>query len=441
MKKIFIFSGIAISLVFFIGCEDNTTQSSNPAQKRDTVISEKYAFNGSISERVLRNYLSRAITQGELCQTRSDAVFNENVRMLKSIGAKFIGRTSFVWTPEIPEEQHFALVQKRAKQLFEIDPEFLLQCSIFEAVFHSSNELTNYGVDLIPIPEYVFKEFGLPVELRNFDYYAMLYGKNKLSDEEYLYHDHWVKGASIPDIASIETQMYFFYRASRYIDAGMEAIHFGQIRTMDDNDPEHEISFELLGRIRDYAKKNARRNFVICSAHVPALHGSNKPHGIVKNGRLLFDFHVFPLRPKEICGQPYHTILEVGYHDSIYQNSLGGITPSGWKCDSLPYFVEFDNSGASNPGICGTKEWWWPWGWDEICWFAHCSNDYRNQWLEYAHGWIRDNAPNGYLRVPGYITIAPDPIGDVWTYRINTKSDACPTGFSQEETVKRLWSE
>jgi hypothetical protein len=33
------------------------------------------------------------------------------------------------------------------------------------------------------------------------------------------------------------------------------------------------------------------------------------------------------------------------------------------------------------------------------------------------------------------------PIGDIWAYRINTKSDACPTGFSQEGTVKRVWSE
>jgi hypothetical protein len=103
--------------------------------------------------------------------------------------------------------------------------------------------------------------------------------------------------------------------------------------------------------------------------------------------------------------------------------------------------VELDNSGASNPGVCGGSEWWWPWGWDETCWFAHCSEAYRNRWLEYAHGWLRENAPSGYLRVPGYITIAPDPIGDVWVYRLNMKSEACPTGFGQEETIRQLWSD
>lgn len=425
-------------MVLVNGCTE--TENKKPSKSEELNISDKYSFDGSISERVLRNYLSRAITQGELCHTRNDAVFYENIRMIRNIGAKFLGRVAFVWTPLESEEEHFKIVQKRAKQAHQIDPEFMLQCGIFEAVFHSSNELTAYGLDQIPVPEYVFREFGVPVEKRNFDYYAMLYDENKLTDKDYLYHDHWVKGGSVPDIASIETQMYFYYRATRYIDAGFESIHFGQVQLMNDNNPDNSIYYDLFGRIREYAKKHARRHFVLFDAHVPAAHGSGEPHGIINDkGQLLFDFHCFPLRPKEICSRPYHTVLEVGYHDAIYQNSMGGITPSGWKCDSLPYMVEFDNSDVSNPGVCGGEEWWWPWGWDETCWFAHCDYEYRNWWLQYAYQWLKENAPNGYLRVPGYITIAPDPIGDIWAYRLNTKSEACPNGFGQEETVKKLW--
>jgi hypothetical protein len=423
-----------------IGClesEKNEVKSHSCPQG----ISSKYSFNGSISKEVLNNYLSRAIVQGELCHIEDDAEFYENIRMLRNIGAKFIRRVAFVWTPLRPEEEHFAIVKKRAEQAFQIDPEFLLQASIYEAIFHSSNELTNYGLDQIPIPAYVFEEFGLPVENRNFDYYAMLYDENKLTDKDYLYHDHWVKGASVPDLASIETQMYFYYRATRYIDVGCESIHMGQIQLMNDNDPENKIVYELFDRIRKYAHKNARRHFVILDSHVPAAHGSGKPHGIInKKGELLFDFHSFPLRPKEICTKPYHAILEVGHHDAIYQNSMGGITPSGWKCDALPYLVEFDNSDVSNPGVCGGEEWWWPWGWDETCWFAHCSNEYRNQWLKYAYNWIKKTDPGvGHMAMPGYITIAPDPIGDKWHYRLNMKSEACPKGFGQELTVKQIW--
>lgn len=428
------------STVLVSGCCEKSACISHKSAIEHNEVSSSYDFDGTITEPVLRNYLSRAITQGELCHITDDAEFYENIRMIRNIGAKFIGRAAFVWTPLVPEQEHFKIVSKRAQQALQIDPEFMLQCCIFEAVFHSSNELSDYGLDQIPIPEYVFREYGLPVEERNFDYNAMLYDKNKLTDRDYLYHDHWVRGGSVPDFASIETQMYFYYRATRYIDAGFESIHMGQVQLMNDNDPENDVLYNLFGRIRNYARKHARRHFVLFDAHVPAAHGSGEPHGIInEKGELLFDFHSFPLRPKEICSQPYHTFLEVGFHDAIYQNSMGGITPSGWECEALPYMVEFDNSDVSNPGVCGGEEWWWPWGWDEIGWFAHCSEGYRNRWLEYAYHWLEDNAPNGYLRVPGYITIAPDPIGEIWVYRLNTPSEACPHGFGQETTVKKLW--
>ncbi len=406
-------------------------------------ISEKYCFNGSISEEVLRNYLSRAITQGDLCHSVDDAQFYEDIRMLRNIGAKFIGRAAFIWTPLKDNDEHYKIVRKRAKQAHQIDPEFLLQCCLFEAVFHSSNELTDFGVDTVKIPRYVFEEFNIDYEDRNFDYNKMLYDENKLEDSDYLFHDHWVKGGSVPDMASIETQMYFFYQAVEYIDAGFESIHLGQIMLMNDNDPDNAITFSLLNRIRRYAQKNARRNFVMFDAHVPAGFGvSEEPHGIVdENGVLMFDFHSFPTRAKEICGQPFHTILEVGHYDAIYNNSMGGITPSGWKCDSLPYLVELDNSGAANPGICGGKEWWWPWGRDEISWFAHCDTQYRNRWLRYAHSWVRKTDPQGYLQMPGSTTIASDPIGDIYVYKTNMQSEDCPNGFGQEETIKQIWAE
>jgi hypothetical protein len=391
-------------------------------------VSRKYDFEGGISKEVLVNYLSRAITQGEFCHEADDAVFNENLRMLKNIGAKFIGRAAFVWTPAMTDDKHFEIVTARAKQAHNADPEFVLQCCIFEAVFKSDNELTDFGVDQIRIPEFVFKEFNLPVQVRNFSYEAMLYKEGR-------YKDHWVKGASVPDVSKIETQMYFFYRAARYIDAGFEGIHLGQVALMNANDPGNKIWFELTDRIREYARKNGRRKFVMLDAHVPT--GGY----LSDDGRLLLDFHSFPQRPKEICETPYHAELEIGFHDAIFKRSKGGITPSGWKCGSLPYLIELDNSGASNPGVCGGEEWWWPWGWDEITWFAHCDEDYRNYWLEYVVNWLKENDPVGHLQMPGSTTIAADPIGDIWMYRINTKSEACPTGFSQEETVKRLWSE
>lgn len=392
-----------------------------------------YQMNGSISEEVLNNYLSRAITQGEFCLPASDAQFDENLRMLKNIGAKFIGRAAFEWTPLMDNEEHFTKVKVYAEKAHQADPDFLLQTCIFEAIFKSGNSISpDFGVDLIPVPEWVFEEYNLPFEDRNFSYEAMLY-----DDGTYL--DHWVDGGSVPDITKIETQMYFYYRAIRYINAGFEGIHFGQIEIMNFNDHNNETIFDLVARIRRYAKTNARRSYVLFDAHVPTYGFLNS------EGKLLLDFHSFPQRPKELCdGTPYEAMLEIGFNDAIYTKSKGGITPSGWECESLPYLVEMDNSDASNPGVCGGEEWWWPWGWDEINWFAHNSPEYRNQWLHYVINWLKENDPVGHLQMPGSTTIQSDPIvaenGEtIWWYRANTPSATFPHAFGQEETIKEIW--
>ena len=96
----------------------------------------------------------------------------------------------------------------------------------------------------------------------------------------------------------------------------------------------------MLSRVRDYARNHARRKIVLCDAH-----GFGAKHG----DKLLFDFHSFPIRAKEIKGQPLKGKLSFG-HGRISGRSAGGVSPSGWKTKSLPYIVEFDNWGYSGRG-------------------------------------------------------------------------------------------
>ena len=79
----------------------------------------------------------------------------------------------------------------------------------------------------------------------------------------------------------------------------------------------------MLGLVRAYAAKHARRHMVLCDAHVPS-------GGLVRDGQLLLDFHSFPLRIKEVPDKPQEAILKVGFSDGIYGRSKGGMTPSGW---------------------------------------------------------------------------------------------------------------
>ena len=374
-----------------------------------------YKFDGSMSREVLDNYLSRAVTHLGLCcdlTSPEEDRLEENVRMLRNIGAKFIGRAAYVWYAWNDGKYLDEVVSPRAAYVHEKDPEMILQACVFET--------THTNVNSIPIPAWVFEEFDLPVESRNFRYEDMLY-------EDGHFVDHWSKGASVPDMSRIETRLWFYYRARRYIDLGFEAIHFGQVMIMDDKDPGHVHWRDMLGRVRTYAKEHARRHFVLCDAHTS---------GFAENGELLFDFHAFPLRPKDVLDKPQEVVLEMDYLDCIYGKSLGGKTPSGWECDHLPYIVEVDNYGANNPGKGGLPGWCW--GWDEITWFANQPEAYRNQWLKYAWDWVRKNDPNGWVQMPTQRCLAGSPDGRNW-YNANTKSAAAPDGYNQEETIKSIW--
>lgn len=376
----------------------------------------RYRFDRTISRAVLNAYLSHAVTHfGLLASSPEPATpyFDDDLRMLKDIGAKFIGRCAYSWEPPDDDEAHFRLATERAGRVHAAAPEMLLQAAVFETAYRK--------MERIPVPDWVFMEFGLPTEKRTFRYEATLYDGGKL-------RDHWMHDASVPDMSKIEARMWFYYRARRYIDAGCEAIHFGQVHLMDHNDPSHRHWLDLLTRIRRYALKNARRRFVLCDAHT---------HGITISGNLLFDLHSFPLIVKDIPERPRQVELVTPYYNTIYGRSLGGVTPSGWRCDHLPYLAEIDNGGTSD------KPWQpigfpWVWGVDTISWFAHQEPKERDEFLQYAWDWLVRRREDGWFQ-PATRRVLAAPVNGVNQYHANRKSDACPIGFGQEDAIKALW--
>ena len=373
-----------------------------------------YHFDGGISREVLENYLSRSITMMDLLSGKGNV--DDNVRMLKNMGAKFAGRSLYVWGSESRVPTMLPRAREIAGKVHAADPEIVLQAGIYEIITEDVNRVL--------IPDWVFEEFDLPIEGRNFDYEKMLYADGRK-------RDHWRRGASIPDMSQLETRMWFFYAAASYMDVGIEAIHFGQVEIMDDKDPDHAHWLDMMSRVRRYAAQNARRHFVMCDAHVPG-------GGIVHDGKLMFDLHSFPLRIEEVADSPHEGVLRMGYLDSIFGRSKGGITPSGWSCEHLPYMVELDNFGSSgregqNIGAH------WIWAYDEISWFAHQDEQYRNDWLRYAWKWIQEHDSNGFLEMPGSRCLASPVDGKRWYYA-NTRGEAVPDGFSQEEAIKEIWN-
>ncbi|MEO6150365.1 MAG: RICIN domain-containing protein [Mucilaginibacter sp.] len=394
----------------------NTTTKVYPNPDRS------YQFSGTMPRNVLESYLSRSMQMYEYCKKDGLTQFgnaipnrDDDKRMILNTGAKFIGRAifSFGEDEKFSDPEFIGYAKERITDLHNSDSDIIVQGCIFEIVTTKINNIS--------MPDWVFTTFGQTVITRNFNYNDMLYSSGSRVNQ-------WGTGQSVPDITKLETRMWFYWLAKQYIDAGIEALHFGQVELMAEEDKKNDYAGwkDILGKVRAYAAVNARRQMVICDGHVPS--GALKDAG----GNLLLDFNSFPLRPKEDGPQAQHnTVLEIGYSDSFYGRSQGGITPSGWSCDHLPYLVELDSYGnTSHIGAAGPEQ-YDVWGYDEMWWFATQSEVYRNQWLNYARKRVNELDPNGFVIMPGAIAVG--------IYRANTKSPACPAGGNGEETIKMMW--
>jgi len=289
-----------------------------------STVSSSYQFDkNGISRKVLENYLERAITMVYFVTPDNSRgrypYYEDDVRIIKNIGAKFIGRSIYRWGGEsrLADTDYLHSATEIIKQMHEFDPDMVFQACLFEIITTDVNN--------VPIPEWVFRGFGMGFEERNFSYEAMLNHEGK-------FVNHWRENSSVPDISKLETKLWFYFLAGTYINTGCEAFHIGQIELMGMNDPDREHWAFIIDKMRDYARRYGRRNWVIIDAHTPYF-------GMLKDGVSLLDFNSFPMRIKEIPEQPYKGKLEANYLDALYLKSMGCSTPSGWRCASLPYLV------------------------------------------------------------------------------------------------------
>src|ERR1700743_3072124 len=109
-----------------------------------------YQFDRTISREVMENYLSRSITMEGLLNGRGD--FDDNLRMLKSTGAKFIGRSICLWGGESNLLKNFQRAKEEIPKVRETDPEMILQACIFEIV--------STQVEQVPVPDWAFVAMG-----------------------------------------------------------------------------------------------------------------------------------------------------------------------------------------------------------------------------------------------------------------------------------------
>ncbi|MBQ8752950.1 MAG: hypothetical protein IJZ13_07595 [Clostridia bacterium] len=440
-----------------------------------------FYFNGSMDEVTLRRYAARAVTYQTLCDCEVD--IDEGIRLVTNVGAKYIGRAAhFSWKGHQSlewVEQQYATYARLAARVHEADPEIILQGGMFEIIYRDT-------VNNQPIPAHVFEAFGLPVEERNFRWEDMLFPEDfEFGDKTWKgwgSPDYWNKGAAWPFIGKLETQMYFYYSVTRFIDAGFEAIHLGQAEKMTGCRYEYLDGWDKVTTLaRAYAKTHARRGLILFDCHT-VIGGPNMKIG----DRLILDIvgaGMVPTDYKKEDGVLKCRIADYTEHWCTWiGRSVGGIHPLGFTCETCPTIIEFDNYGR--PGPVG--EWndnYSPWGYDDITWFALQPEWYRNEFLLFCDEVLRttrtDNRGQAYFLQPQLrrclccngdeprFTYQPGPDFDQAyfdalcrqdgviaekqedgsyllivgkEYRANTPSDACPMGSGQEETIRRIFA-
>src|SRR5512140_3104274 len=141
MKKNTWIQGIAAGVVM-AGCLGQVLLAQAAAEPSIS-RADPYSFDRTISREVLENYLSRAITMEGLLNGRGD--LDDNVRMLKSMGAKFIGRSLCLWGGEANLLRNLERAKQQIPKVLAADPDIILQSCIFEIVTTQA--------DQVPVPD------------------------------------------------------------------------------------------------------------------------------------------------------------------------------------------------------------------------------------------------------------------------------------------------
>lgn len=389
---------------------------------------KRYEFSGNMPFGVLNNYLSHAVNYR--VDFSNEEQFKEDIRFLTNLGAKYVQRAGGEWYPSNDIENNLEFFKAKLATAHEIDYDIIFEAAIFECITPDANN--------IAIPAWVFEAFGLPVENRNFDVDKMYppsgYGKDfwKASD-----HAH------LPSICMPEFQMFVYCRAASFIDIGYEALHLGQTLKTGKDDSNFECWTKVITMIRDYAKENSRRGYVIINSH---------DHGKLKHsetGHFLVDLIMAPMRAHAPKGEvnhmpseenPQRCIIEKGWwEDSPYQAGYSGVTPCGEKVDKYPYLVEFDNYGGivGELGVADS----YVWGFDENSWYCNQPRWYRKEFTKYMLDTLDSFEENGHLSIlghrGGFSNIAT---GKGESFYANS-SEFMPGGRDDEQWIKELLAE
>lgn len=436
--------------------------------------------NGTLTETVLKKYLARSIFVTGMvditplltyhCSSDPNAgnapveqaEYNRWLRFIRETHPKMILGMSGIWDwnayfyrPTFCGDDHFPRCSTVVAAIHAIDPQIICEAALDEWVNPDLNAASgNYSIQ---IPAYVLDDLGLPASLKGSYFEARDMRRTDTNAP-----------VNFPDIAKDKMIAWDYWLGTKYIDTGFESIRVGQAGSISVNDTNNANTGKLFAALRKYAKIHGRRNFVLISGGTPRPYYTS-----AGPAQLLFDFQTARINAIHVLSADHGVLtygdglqteyrdyaaiinqLDVRNDDGILGRSPGGISPQGWTTNHNPYIVEIDNSGSdtsSAPTDRNTKQYGFPWAWDESTWFSQQSELYRNHWLQYAWHRARCIDPNGYLAINGrrpktpflghsnQKTSPPDLNSVYRAYNTDSLSSLTPIGYNQETTIKAIW--
>ena len=438
--------------------------------------SSPYYFYGSMSEEVLHRYLDRALEADIVSNpywfdvpepnlgengpsykwgySPLDPYPADNVpflfdphydhrRMLDMIintGAKLVTNMCWINTdntaPWNPFEYTIKTFQHDCEWLHSKDPEIIIGVAIAEWLPKS--------VLNVPIPPYEivhkFYPSGRPSGSSYFDP-SQMFVPAKPGSGLGSYNSHI-------DLSKSESQMWYYYLATRFIDAGCENIHFGDLFIgCCRNDEGNRNLWWLMELIREYARTHARRKLVLLDTHCVIDRNEqnyDKPEHYLYawyydpdpvnpapdwKRQLIFDFHSLgayyvrnPIRQSDCEDGPHdNTVYNIANQSAVLpvilkwghgllNRSKGGRSPLGWYCSHNPNLVHFDQGGGGTiymgsacdtPDKGDTESTFDNYYFDNTSWFIRQQPSERRAIIIYTYYKIKCLDPYSHFAMPG----------------------------------------